>query len=430
MQFCSIQYLLFLVPVCLVFRLTPAAYRYLVLVAASLLFVALLSLPALLVLLLFSGLTYGSGMLLDRSAKYRSVLYLASLFLQLSCLILLKYVESGQQGLRFFPHDIGFQMHVLLFAIGFSFYTLQHIAYLTEVYFRRMPACHQPLRFLLFSAFFAKINAGPLAKAKEFLPQTHIPLASSDDLRLGVERIALGFFKKMVLADRLAPIVSQLFDPAVHAGSAATAAGICLFTIQLYLDFSAYTDIAIGTAYLFGIRLPENFNFPFRATSVSEFWRRWHMSLITWFSQYIYYPLVFKGRRLGQIAVFAGIALTFLASGIWHGIGKTFFCWSVLHMLYLSFERLGSKKRRAWAERNPSNLYRLAGLVITFLLVCFSNLFFRSANMPEARHLLTQLSGPAFALGLGWGWVSGSDFQLPGNDLPGAGIYVFGEAGA
>jgi hypothetical protein len=233
------------------------------------------------------------------------------------------------------------------------------------------------------------------------------PQVQLDSVVLGIQRIVLGLFKKMVLADRLAPVVAEVFSGQASSGSLTVATGICLFTLQLYFDFSAYSDIAIGTARLFGIELSENFNRPLLAQSISEFWRKWHMTLNRLFSTYVYFPVVYVLRHNGKLAVLAGITATFLLSGIWHGLGLTFLIWSLLHALYLSFEYLTQKTRMKWMHRVPASLYRRLSISVTFLLVCFSNLFFRSGNLEQARHLLTQLvSSPFAGKGVMVGYVS------------------------
>jgi alginate O-acetyltransferase complex protein AlgI len=397
MQFISPVYLAFLTLLFLLFRLCPALKRKFVLLVGSMIFIAWYQPYAFLLVCSFSLLTYWSAHFISkRNTPAKVVCYLV-VGLQIFSLVLLKYIESDTGGLRFLFKEAGFRTDSFLFAVGFSFYTLQHIGYLIDIYKGRAQAERSFIDFLLYSAFFAKFNSGPLEKANALLSQMEKPEADEADLATGIQRILLGFFKKMLLADRLAPIVGQVFGDQDQLGSVVTAAGICLFTIQLYFDFSAYSDIALGSARIFGIRLMENFNFPFSATSVSEFWRRWHISLINWFTGYIYYPLVFRFRKYGKAAVIAGIACTFLLSGIWHGIGKTFLVWSLLHATYLSYEALTKNTRVGWSARRNPFLYRYASMILTFALVCFSNLFFRADNLGQASVLLHELAKTPFA---------------------------------
>jgi len=412
MQFVSLSFLVFLPVVWLVVRLAGPAHKRALLLLSSLLFVGWISLGALAVLLFFSLLTFYGGLALSSASSFRKQLFIGLVLLQAASLLLLKYVESGNAGLHLLFHEAGYRADLILFAAGFSFYALQHIAYLSAVYHRRTVAEQSPFNFLLFSAFFPKFQSGPLEEAPQLIAQFQTGNARPDQLQAGVHRIILGIFKKMVLADRLAPIVGRVFSSGQVSGSGATAAGVCLFTVQLYFDFSAYSDIAIGTGKLFGIELTENFNFPFRATSVSDFWRRWHISLINWFGKQVFNPVAYRLRRFGVMAILGGVWATFLLSGLWHGIGMTFLIWSLLHALYLSFETLTKYKRLGWSQRFPVWLYTFWSTTITFLLVCFSNLFFRSADLSEALQLLRQLMTTPFG---GKGLIAGFLSVLAGG---------------
>jgi alginate O-acetyltransferase complex protein AlgI len=391
MNFLSIPFLLFLPVAGLLSRMISSPRRWIFLLIVSLVFIGLWSPGAMAVLVVSSFLTFYAALCIGSGKRFRWLVYCGSLLLQAICLFLLKYVESENSGLHFLFREAGFRADFILYAIGFSFYTLQHIAYLTDVFFLRIEAEKNPFSFLLFSAFFAKFNSGPVERAQKLLPQFRSPYEDRELISEGLQRVVLGVFKKMVLADRLAPAVSHVFGVQQEQGSAVTVVGVCLFTFQLYFDFSAYSDIAIGSAKLFGIKLTENFDRPFSSSSVSEFWRRWHISLISWFSNYIYYPLTFRLRKYGKVAVITGIGTTFLLSGMWHGLGMTFFVWSLLHATYLSFEVLTRQFRSGLSARIPPSLYTPVSILLTFALVCFSNIFFRAADLGEAKRLLSQL---------------------------------------
>ncbi len=407
MQFISSAFFCALPVVFLLYLLTKPKYRWMVLLAFSLLFIGWNRPYSLLVLLLFSTITFYCGLLIQQFKNRATLIYVCAIALQAGCLILLKSVESGQSGLRLVVKDEGYKTDMLVVVAGFSVYTLQHMAYLTAIYRGRIQAGTQLFRFLLFSSFFAKFNSGPFEEPETLIPQFRLPVIRREMILQGVHRIVLGLFKKMVLADRLAPIVSAVFSGESDTGSCTAISAVCLFTLQLYFDFSAYSDIALGTAKLFGIELSENFNRPLLATSVSDFWRKWHMTLNRLFSTYVYYPVVYLLRRNGKAAVLAGIFSTFLISGVWHGIGKTFLVWSLLHGCYLSAEYLTQKTRQKWIRIVPAKLYRVLCISTTFILVCFSNLFFRSEDMDHARHLLSQFaSSPFSGKGVMLGYVS------------------------
>jgi alginate O-acetyltransferase complex protein AlgI len=412
MQFVSLPFFLFLLVVWLLSLVTEARFRPYLLLLSSMFFIAWINPVALGVLIIFSLFTFFTAQWIERQTPYRGLLYASAMTIQVLSLFLLKYVESGSEGLRFLFREAGYRADLVLIAAGFSFYTLQHIGYLTDVFYNRSRAEKNTLHFLLFSAFFPKVQAGPIEQAQKLIPGFTRKIKDLPTVWEGVHRIVLGIFKKMVLADRLAPLVSQVFSSHQTSGSAATVAGVCLFTVQLYFDFSAYSDIAIGSAKLFGIELKENFNFPFSATSVSEFWRRWHMSLIAWFGIYVFNPIAFRLRKNGMKAIITGICFTFLLSGLWHGIGNTFFIWSLLHVLYLVYETLTKNLRLAWSHRIPVHIYRLFSLSVTFLLVSFSNLFFRSADLGQAIQLFKQLGSSPF---LGQGFRKGFLSVLAGG---------------
>ncbi|MFI5150057.1 MAG: MBOAT family O-acyltransferase [Bacteroidia bacterium] len=391
----SLPFLACLPVLWIIFRLVNPSARWMVLLLFSLLFIGVYRPWALLVVCEASFFTFYAARLLN-GKQYRKLILLSALGIQILALLLLKYVESADSGLRFLFRESGFRTDTVFYTLGFSFYTLQHIGYLLDVYYKRIPAESHPLRFLLFSAYFAKFNAGPLEQPAELIPQFKMPNPIRDDISAGFQRIVLGLFKKMVLADHLAPVEERIFNGTAHPGSLAIITGVILFTIQLYFDFSAYCDLAIGVSRMFGIRLTENFLFPFSSESISVFWRTWHITLIKWFTTYIYYPLVYTFRKSGRVAVICGIACTFLLSGIWHGIGYTFLVWSLLHALYLSFESLSKHTRVAWSGRFTGWGYKWLSMLITFMLVCFSNLFFRAENWTQAIQLLKGSGGSLF----------------------------------
>jgi alginate O-acetyltransferase complex protein AlgI len=382
-----------------------------VLLLFSMLFIGAERPYALLVVLGCSLLTFYAGKFIGKGQQGGTLFFFAVIS-QFAALLLLKYVESADAGLRFQFKETGFRTDSILYTIGFSFYTLQHLGYLIDIRYGRIEPETNLWHFFLYSAFFAKFNAGPLERAQTLLPQFRAPEPDKDDLSQGIQRIILGLFKKLVLANRLAPIAERIFSDTSSIGSFASAAGVIVFTIQLYFDFSGYCDLAIGAARLFGIRLTENFNFPLSSTSISVFWRRWHISLISWFTDYIYYPVVFRLRRLGHWAAIAGIICTFLLSGIWHGIGKTFLIWSLLHILYLSYESISKNVRVSWSRRFKGGWYTGASVLITFLLVCFSNLFFRATDSGQAKQLMQGLGNAPLG---SEGWAKGFLAPLAGG---------------
>ena len=266
--------------------------------------------------------------------------------------------------------------------IGISFHTFQSISYLVDVYRGRMSAIRAPLDYALYIAFFPQLLAGPIVRAERFFGELygwHRP--NADELLRGIGEIALGLVKKMAIADQLARVADAYFrDPSAYAGAPAAWSGVLAFAFQIYFDFSGYSDIAIGSARLLGFDFPPNFRRPYLATSIGDFWRRWHISLSTWLRDYLYVPL--GGNRGGRLATIRNVMLTMLLGGLWHGANWTFVAWGGFHGALLSCERLlGIRRRDATPPAGLAWAWRVA---LTFTLVCLGWILFRAQNFGEA----------------------------------------------
>ena len=286
--------------------------------------------------------------------------------------------------------------------IGLSFYTFLLIGYLFDVY-RGMPAERNFGYFFLFVSFFPKIVAGPIERANNLLVQIRkMPTFDYALAVFGLQIILLGLFKKVIVADRLAPLVESIYgNPYIADGPMLIAATIT-YAFQLYFDFSGYSDIAIGCAALLGFRLIGNFRQPHFATSISDFWKRWHISLTSWLTEYVYNPIV-RQRRLKiklYFTILIAIFTTFLISGIWHGAQWTFVLWGMLHGFYIIFSVLTQKWRAAIVRKvglqDKAALHKCIKIMTTFVLVCFAYILFRSANVTDATYIITHLFS-------GWG---------------------------
>jgi alginate O-acetyltransferase complex protein AlgI len=272
-----------------------------------------------------------------------------------------------------------------LLPIGISFYTFQTMSYTIDVYRGVIPPERHLGRFALYICFFPQLVAGPIERAKDLLPQMKLErdfsyTRATDGLRL----MAWGFFKKMVIADRLAMVVEHVYrDPENHSGPALAIATLC-FAYQIYCDFSGYSDIAIGAARVLGVRLSANFNRPYAAASIAEFWRRWHISLSTWFRDYVYLPL--GGNRVPSTRWVLNILAVFAISGLWHGAHWKFLIWGLIHGFCLLAER-------ALAQRIPATIRLPRGLKIamTFTIANFAWIFFRADSLADAWLVITNL---------------------------------------
>ncbi|HVB04516.1 MAG TPA: MBOAT family O-acyltransferase [Chitinophagaceae bacterium] len=397
MPLVSLQYLGFLLAIVILYYLLPR-YQRLLLTAASLVFLGLGNLASGIAIIVLSLFNFQTGLSLFSAGREKRKTRIFIIAVLVNCLVILlfKYFESTPLGFYVKISSINYRLNHLVFLLGISFYSLQNIAYLTDVYQRRMNPVTSLPDFILYNAFFPKVFAGPIVLPGEFFNRgTQAIRFNSSNIAEGTQRILLGLVKKVVIADRLAPTAHSIFDfNESHPGATSLAAAY-VFTVQLYFDFSGYTDMAIGACMLFGIPIKENFNLPFLARSVSEFWRRWHISLIDWLTKYLYYPVVFRLRNWKKWAAATGICITFIISGVWHGIGWTFLCWSICHMVFLLVELFTKMPRLRLAKKFSSFPYRAASILITFNLVSLSNIFFRATRIGDALRLFRQIfSGP------------------------------------
>lgn len=270
----------------------------------------------------------------------------------------------------------------LILPLGISFYTLHALGYLIDVYRNRQTTEPSLISFAAFIAYFPQLVAGPIARSDNLLPQVKTKrTASQDEIDSGVRLIIWGVFKKVVIADQLTQLVDPVYAAPGSFGGVVLLIATIAFAIQIYCDFSGYTDIAIGLARLMGIKLITNFNRPYMATTIQEFWRRWHMSLSTWFRDYLYKPL--GGSRHGTGATMRNLMIVFVVSGLWHGANWTFLIWGFLHGLYMVVH-LGAVTLR---EKNPGLVPRLPTLLAWFItvgLVTLAWVFFRAPSVIDA----------------------------------------------
>jgi D-alanyl-lipoteichoic acid acyltransferase DltB (MBOAT superfamily) len=285
----------------------------------------------------------------------------------------------------------------IILPVGISFYTFQSLSYTVDVYRRNLPATRSLVDFALFVSFFPHLVAGPIVRATKLLPQIQLTrVVTWDHLSSGLVLILIGLFRKIAIADSVAPIVNQIFSRPDTQGSATLLVGVYLFSVQIYCDFAGYSEIARGVARLFGIELTENFQQPYFSTSITEFWRRWHISLSSWLRDYLYVPL--GGNRHGRLATYRNLFITMLLGGLWHGANWTFVVWGALHGTYLAVHKLIGGARRAEADAAATAPWpvRLAKGLATFNLVCFTWIFFRAEDFA---HAWTYLRGIAAMTG-------------------------------
>lgn len=339
-----------------------------------------------LILIAFTTLcSYASGILLERHEGHRYIqrwISAANIVLNLTILCLFKYFNFFSENLaylfRWFGLELDWVTIDILLPVGISFYTFQALSYTIDVYRHKIKPTHDIISFFAFISFFPQLVAGPIERATDLLPQFEKPRSFDYTAAVdGMRQILWGLFKKIGVADTCAMAVNEIFANYETLNSLNLAWGAFLFSFQIYGDFSGYSDIAIGIAKLFGISLRRNFNYPYFSRDIAEFWRRWHISLTTWFRDYIYIPL--GGSRCSKWKSFRNTMIIFLVSGLWHGANWTFICWGTFHAL-LFLPLLLMKKNRKYRDTVAENrilpsFKEIGQITITFLLVMMAGSF-------------------------------------------------------
>lgn len=406
MVFHSVQYLLFLSVCVVAYHAIPPRARWTLLLASSWTFFASWRPESLVVLLALTGSQYAFALWMGREpVKTRRRPYLlASLVVAIGFLACFKYANATQLiSLRLFgAAQTGSATTGALVPIGISFYTLLTIGYMLDVYHgRRSPERHVGI-FAVFASYFPVAVAGPIERAGHLLPQLRPTdrVALYEHLSAGVKLIIWGFFLKLVIADRAALYVDAVYShPDKHSGATFLLATI-FYSFQVYCDFSGYSSVAIGSARLMGIEISPNFNHPYLASSVKEFWRRWHITLSNWLRDYVFLPLAYglssrltedryARLKVDTVVYVIAILVTFALCGLWHGASVTFVIWGVLHGVYLAAEH--ARRRRRW--------HTAVRVATTYALVLVSWVFFRSDNVATAFGILGKMAtlrGPLF----------------------------------
>lgn len=392
MLFNSIAFLLFFPIVCALYFFIPAKLirvRNILLLVASYYFYMNWKPAYALLLLTSTAVTYLAALGIGHFEEKRKkkLCLVSSLVLNLAILFLFKYYNFLSSNIEAALQSSGLAINIpefgLLLPVGISFYTFQALGYSIDVYRGTTKVEHDFFTYALFVSFFPQLVAGPIERSNNLLPQFrrehHFDY---DSVMAGVRLMVWGYFMKLVLADRCGLYVDVIFNNVdKHNGGSYLVASL-LFPFQIYGDFAGYSLIAIGVARVLGFHLMENFRRPYFACTVGEFWHRWHISLSTWFKDYVYIPL--GGNRVGRMRNYFNLFVTFVVSGIWHGANWTFLCWGSLHGVLLCIEKaLGFSKRRF------SGMEKFLHWAVTFVLVCFAWIMFRANNLSDAITIAT-----------------------------------------
>ena len=389
MRFNSVHFLIFFPIVVLGYFVVPKKIKNLWLLIASYYFYMSWK-PVYALLIFFSTLsTYLRGLAIDKSkskAGAKAVLAV-NIIINIAILFYFKYFNFFIEIITSLVPGLQLQQNNnLLAVVGISFYTFQSLGYSIDVYRKKVPAEKNFLTYALFVSFFPQLVAGPIERSENLLPQLK-KTYKFDYNRVtdGLVLMAWGFFKKMVIADGCGKIVDIVFDNISSYGGLRFMIAAVLFAFQIYGDFSGYSDIAIGAANVIGIKLMKNFDHPYFAQNPVDFWRRWHISLSGWFMDYVYIPL--GGSRKGKLRTAFNLMVTFLVSGLWHGANLTYVVWGGINGLYNIIYRFMPKPKNKIKWLEP---LKILG---TFLLVDFSWIFFRAANLSDAVYIVKNLGG-------------------------------------
>ncbi len=338
-----------------------------------------------------SLIDYLVGRGLSQTRKYRRLLLAVSLVCNLGVLGFFKYygffLESFLQAFSFLGVSMSGTYLQIILPVGISFYTFQTLSYTIDIYRRELEPTTDLWAFMAYVGFFPQLVAGPIERASHLLPQFLQKREFSQEKATdGLRQMLWGFFKKMVIADNCAVLVNDIFEGYQGYNGSTLLLGVILFTVQIYCDFSGYSDIAIGTGRLFGFDLRRNFRFPFFATDIADFWRRWHISLTTWFRDYVYIPL--GGRGVAQVRAAINVIVVFGVSGLWHGANWTFVFWGLIHAFYLLLYRFWTHLSKVV---DPGPLHSFISRMITFSCVVLAFVTFRSENVSAALNYYNRL---------------------------------------
>lgn len=425
MLFNSTEFLFFLPIVFLLYWFVFRSYRWqnMLIVLASYVFYGWWDWRFLLLIALTSFCSFLSGVGLERYEGHRSrqkLVSAANIILNLSILGVFKYYNFFVESFSFLFSTMGLQLDWvtlnIVLPVGISFYTFQALSYTIDVYQHKLRATHDVVAFFAYISFFPQLVAGPIERATHLLPQfqkkRHFEYDKAVD---GCRQMLWGFFKKMVIADNCGSIVTQIWGSYGHQPGFILFCGAILFTIQIYCDFSGYSDIAIGCARLFGFDLMKNFDYPHLARSIPEFWRRWHISLTTWFRDYVYFPL--GGSRCSQWRAVRNVLLVWAVSGLWHGANWTFVCWGLYHGILLAiYNVLGINTKYqhivAYGKWLPS-VKEVLQVTSTFLLVAIGLVIFRAETLTDAiGYLGGMCSASLFDMAASLEFLQGQMLQL------------------
>ena len=400
MVFNSYSFLIFFPIVVLVNFLIPKKAQYLWLLVASYYFYMNWDARYVLLLLFSTTVTYLCGLVIERTTlpKTKKMALAVGFVLNIGVLFFFKYFDFAIETVNLLLSGTGLSVpnpdFNILLPVGISFYIFQALSYIMDVYRKEITAEKNFLKYALFVSFFPQLVAGPIERSKNLIRQvneTH--RFDYEKMRDGLLIMSWGYFLKLVIADRVAIIVDTVYGSYTEYGGVYLIVASVLFAVQIYCDFAGYSTIAIGAAKILGFQLMENFNCPYFSRSIAEFWRRWHISLSSWFRDYLYIPL--GGNRKGTVRKYVNIMIVFLVSGLWHGAAGTYVVWGFIHGLYQvigALTRPVRDKLNVLFDMKPESIgHRLMSGLVTFALVDFAWIFFRAESLDAAVEIIKSM---------------------------------------
>lgn len=393
MSFISLNFVTLFVCTFLLYYTLPPKYRKAILLLSSCIFIGYYHIAFLIIALLISLATFFLGKWVGQSKHEKDTkrIYISGL-----CFLITGWLAFRYANLLPGVH--------WLFPLGISFYTFQALSYLTEIYWKEEEPEENLADFMIYMLFFMKFLSGPIERARDMLPQLKSgkPVAYPS-IVYGMKLIVVGLIKKLILADYISPYIDGIFN-SIHTASGIQLLMACLlYPVELYGDFSGYTDIALGGACMLGFKLSPNFNRPFIAQTTAEFWRRWHMSLSFWVRDYLYLPLSSGMRRWGQWGVFLSLSLTFAGLGAWHGAGWNYIIYGLIQGLIIFYEMKTAMIRNKIKNWIGNPLFTTLSILRTYLLFAFSLIFFRLESVSDALYYIRNIS---FSTHASWKEVS------------------------
>lgn len=362
-----------------------------VLLLMSIIFYAWGGLGHFLVLLAVVALNYLLTMAMVRFTICRKWLFVLILFIDIGNLLYFKYFNFFVENVRIVLNRLGIQalegVASVALPIGISFYTFQIISYVADVYMGKVEVQKSPVKMALYVMMFPQLIAGPIVRYKDVNEEINGRTITAGDIEDGIKRFIIGFFKKVFIANAMGNMADTVFGLTGNVNTGVAWLGAVCYSLQIYYDFSAYSDMAIGIGRMLGFHFNENFELPYKSQSIQEFWRRWHISLSTWFRDYVYIPL--GGNRKGRVRTYLNLVVVFFLTGFWHGAAWQFIVWGIYHGFFSIIERLGLNSVLAKIPRALRHIY-------TMLVVVVGWVFFRADNISQALNYLKNMFVPNF----------------------------------